>query len=1023
MSASSSDRNLLYGILALQVNFINRDALIRGMNAWVLEKHRPVGKILVEQGALRQDQHAALEEIVRLHLETHDNDAEKSLKALRSSASVGNPLDEVADADVQASLAALAEPPQTLDAAWREPPAVRSGRWVRKYRVLAAALVVALVLGSAGAVFWQQQRQQRLARIERQERAAGRAEAAIEQAAQLRKRMRWNEAGLLLAQASDAVQEAEDDALLEHHRQAKADLDLAQQLDQVREQAHALVDGNWQPTRVRDRYEAVFKRHGLEMLQGPVEALAERVRASPVRAEVLAALDDWTAHVADERAQRRLLELAWRVDPTSQWRKYLLEPGALRDRKRLLAVLAEAKGESLSPGTAMFLGLLLGLGTAEGRELLEGACDRHRDDFWLNFELATEWVKLAGDHKSERSRTKREEAIGYLRAALAVKPTSSVAYNNLGIALKGRGDVEGAIRSYREGICLDPRYAPAHTNLGNALRAHGDLEGAIRNYGEAIRLDPRYASAHNNLGIALDATGDVEGAIRSYREAIRLDPRYAGAHYALGIGLQARGDVEGAIRSYREAIRLDPKYAGALTNLGNSLHDKGDVEGAIRSYQEAIRLDPRDARAHSNLGAALAAKKNVEGAIRSLRKGIHLDPTDARAHYNLGAALHDKGDLEGAIRSVREAIRLDPQFSPAHYNLGNALKARGDLEGAVRSYREAVRLDPRDVKAHINLGTVLQARGDVEGAIHSYREAIRLDPKFAVAHTNLGNALHARGDVEGAIRSHREAIRVDPTLAVAHINLGVTLKARGDVEGAIRSFREAIRLDPKQPNAHAGLGLALVSCGDFASAQTSFQEAAKLVPATHPLARPINGQLARCRTLLSQERALNAVLAGNHIPKNSAERIELAGIAVLPAKQFYATAARLYTEALQLAPALASDLRAGHRYDAACAAARAGTSQGKDAGTLDATQRAQMRYRALCWLQDELTEHTGALARSLAIWGKPSYQALLHWKKDADLATVRDTAKLIKLPEAEQVAWRILWAQVDALLARVKPRK
>jgi hypothetical protein len=30
---------------------------------------------------------------------------------------------------------------------------------------------------------------------------------------------------------------------------------------------------------------------------------------------------------------------------------------------------------------------------------------------------------------------------------------------------------------------------------------------------------------------------------------------------------------------------------------------------------------------------------------------------------------------------------------------------------------------------------------------------------------------------------------------------------------------------------------------------------------------------------------------------------------------------------------------------------------------------------------------------------------------------------LRKLPEAEQVAWRNLWAQVDALVARVKPHK
>jgi hypothetical protein len=43
MGTVASDHNLLFGILALQVNFITRDALIQGMNAWVLHKDRRGG--------------------------------------------------------------------------------------------------------------------------------------------------------------------------------------------------------------------------------------------------------------------------------------------------------------------------------------------------------------------------------------------------------------------------------------------------------------------------------------------------------------------------------------------------------------------------------------------------------------------------------------------------------------------------------------------------------------------------------------------------------------------------------------------------------------------------------------------------------------------------------------------------------------------------------------------------------------------------------------------------------------------
>jgi serine/threonine-protein kinase len=106
--SAGSDRNLLFGILALQMDFISRDALVRAMNAWVLDKAKPLGQVLLDQGALRPDTHALLEALVQKHLELHDHDAEKSLAAVSSIASVRQQLQQVADPEVQASLAVVA---------------------------------------------------------------------------------------------------------------------------------------------------------------------------------------------------------------------------------------------------------------------------------------------------------------------------------------------------------------------------------------------------------------------------------------------------------------------------------------------------------------------------------------------------------------------------------------------------------------------------------------------------------------------------------------------------------------------------------------------------------------------------------------------------------------------------------------------------------------------------------------------------------------------------------------------------
>ena len=68
MSQAAADRNLLFGILALQMDFIRRDALIAAMNAWVLDKTKPLGQILREQGALAAADHELLEVMVQRHL-------------------------------------------------------------------------------------------------------------------------------------------------------------------------------------------------------------------------------------------------------------------------------------------------------------------------------------------------------------------------------------------------------------------------------------------------------------------------------------------------------------------------------------------------------------------------------------------------------------------------------------------------------------------------------------------------------------------------------------------------------------------------------------------------------------------------------------------------------------------------------------------------------------------------------------------------------------------------------------------
>ncbi len=109
MAQTTSDRNLLFGIIALQMDFISRDALIAAMHAWALEKDKPLGLILVGQSALAENERSLLDSLVHMHLKRHNDDEARSLSALSPVGWLKRDLPRVADAELDVSLGRLAD--------------------------------------------------------------------------------------------------------------------------------------------------------------------------------------------------------------------------------------------------------------------------------------------------------------------------------------------------------------------------------------------------------------------------------------------------------------------------------------------------------------------------------------------------------------------------------------------------------------------------------------------------------------------------------------------------------------------------------------------------------------------------------------------------------------------------------------------------------------------------------------------------------------------------------------------------
>jgi tetratricopeptide (TPR) repeat protein len=616
---------------------------------------------------------------------------------------------------------------------------------------------------------------------------------------------------------------------------------------------------------------------------------------------------------------------------------------------------------------------------------------------------------------------KLDEAIAEHREAIRLNKDSAEAHNNLGNALHDKGKLDEAIAEHREALRLNKDYAEAHNNLGRALKAKGKVDEAIAEYREAIRLNKALHQAHSNLGNALSEQGKYKEAEAACREAIRLEPGSAYAHNNLGSALSKQGKYKEAEAAYREAIRLKYDYPLAHINLGDALRDNGQVDEAIAAYRKAIQLEPGLRRAHVNLGAILCdRKRDYEGAIVAFQEAIRFNKDDPEAHYNLGVALDAKGKVDDAIAAYRQAIRLNKAYAEAHNNLGVALDAKGKVDDAIAAYRQAIASKKGFAKAHVNLGRLLcDRKRDYEGAIVAFKEAIRLNKDDPEAHNNLGVALNAKGKVDDAIAAHRQAIRLNKAYAEAHYGLGNSLRAKGKVDDAIAAFREAIRLKKDYAEAHCNLGFALRLEGRFTESLRAYQTGHALGSRRKAWGYPSAAWVSRAERLVELDARLAKVLKGEVEPANPVERAELGWLCQQPYKRHNAAAARFYAEAFAAEPKLAQDLRAQHRYNAACAAALAGCGQGKDAERLRPVDRLALRRQALTWLRAELGSWTSRVAAG-EVGRSQLARTLTYWQKDTYLAGLRDAEALKALPADERQACRKLWADVAYTLVHAR---
>lgn len=154
-----------------------------------------------------------------------------------------------------------------------------------------------------------------------------------------------------------------------------------------------------------------------------------------------------------------------------------------------------------------------------------------------------------------------EAAKVYLRKAIDLDPDHVEARSLLGwLQMEIRRDYGAAAEQYRKVVKLMPNSPEAHNNLGVALKKMGEMEGAIEAFSRGLALRSDYGEAWSNRGWAFAEQKKWSEARRDFEQGLKINPRDEGALYGLSRVLRETRDYGGAQQALRSLMVESPNF-------------------------------------------------------------------------------------------------------------------------------------------------------------------------------------------------------------------------------------------------------------------------------------------------------------------------------------------------------------------------------------------------------------------------------------------------------------------------------
>ena len=296
------------------------------------------------------------------------------------------------------------------------------------------------------------------------------------------------------------------------------------------------------------------------------------------------------------------------------------------------------------------------------------------------------------------------EALDRFNRAIAMDPSSSMAWYNRGVLLEGQRDAKGAKQSFTICLDLEPDHAPATANLAVLLERMGDAEGAGA---MATRALTHYPDHPELLDIRRRCqTGQT---VEPDLPVQRPTPTATWEDEHLTKAMDKAG-VTDAQAVLEESSHHDTDGDGVLDQ--EELERAASVVAAQQHVQETMVEDDADATPPPVEAPPIVAEPE------------HHQPTLENL-VNQAKGELDAGHPKAAIGLLRDRLRTDGAEDIEAWITAATAMHRLNLEDhALGAAQHSIRIDDQRPEGWVLVGDVHAAKGETNAAIEAYTKAL-----------------------------------------------------------------------------------------------------------------------------------------------------------------------------------------------------------------------------------------------------------------------------------------------------------